>query len=54
MTPEQYKAAMKSWLKELIKWQLANPDKDWLTELCNQTQGAGSGGDHPPLPPPKP
>jgi len=44
-----WKEAMKAWLKEIIKWQQAHPDKDWLTEL--QSESDDDGGDRPPTPP---
>jgi hypothetical protein len=52
---EIWKQAMKAWAKEIVKWQLENPDKYWLTELCKMQQGAvDSGGSNPPPNPPKP
>ena len=48
---QTWKEAMKAWLKALIKWQEAHPDKDWLTEL-NKTES--DGGDRPPDPPKNP
>jgi hypothetical protein len=46
---------MADWGKACGEWQLANPDKDLLTELCAlQTNDADSGGSNPPTPPPKP
>lgn len=53
MTPQEYKKAMVAWAKELAKWQLAHPDRDWKTELLSDvtTQDEGTGGDRPPRPP---
>lgn len=49
-----YKKAMTAWVKEVVKWQLENPDKDWLTELCNIQSSGDDGGSNPPQPPPPP
>lgn len=55
MKPEKvYEKAMVAWVKEIVKWQLRNPDKDWLTELTAVTTADAEGGDRPILPPPKP
>jgi len=47
-----WKEAMKVWLKQIIKWQEANPDKDWLQELG--TADTLDEGSNPPPPPPPP
>ncbi len=49
-----WKEAMKAWLKELIKWQEANPDKDWLWEINNVSTESDEGSNPPPPPPPPP
>lgn len=50
---QTWKAAMKAWLKELIKWQEANSDKNWKDELCKaSTEDEGSNPPPPPPPPP--
>jgi len=56
MTKQEYKKAMVAWAKEVAKWQLDNPTKDWATELFGATsQDDEDGpGTNPPLPPPKP
>ena len=54
MTVEQYKKAMREWCKAITAWQLANPDKNWATELCSVSQQADNGGSNPPPPPPPP
>jgi len=54
MTAQEYKKAMREWCKVITAWQLANPDKNWLTELCNSQPQADSGGSNPPPPPPPP
>jgi len=51
----KWKEAMKAWLKELIKWQEAHPDKDWMWEINNvSTESDDDGGDRPPTPPKNP
>jgi hypothetical protein len=47
-----WKEAMKIWLKQLIKWQEAHPDKNWLQELG--TADTDDEGSNPPPPPPPP
>lgn len=50
---QTWKEAMKAWLKQLIKWQEANPTKNWKDELCKvSTQDEGSNPPPPPPPPP--
>ena len=50
---QTWKEAMKAWLKELIKWQETNPDKNWLDEL-SKTTTEDEGSNPPPPPPPPP
>lgn len=45
---------MEYWCDQIIEWQEANPDKDWLQEMGTADTSAEGGGDHPPLPPIKP
>lgn len=52
MANDIWKEAMKVWLKELIKWQEANPDKNWLDGLCNEVSTQDEGSNPPPPPPP--
>lgn len=52
MTESQYKKAMVEWGKSCAVWQLANPDKDLVTELGNKTESIGSNPPPPPPPPP--
>lgn len=50
-----WKKQMREWLKAIIEWQEANPDKDWLDELNKvQTESDDEGGDRPPTPPKNP
>lgn len=51
MTAKEYRQAMIAWVKEIVRWQLANPDKDWLQEMGTADV---EGGDRPPVPPVKP
>jgi len=51
----EYKKALVVWVKEIADWQIANPDRDWLTELTTVTSDADDGGgSNPPTPPPPP
>lgn len=55
MTNQEYKKAMIAWVKEIVAWQLRNPDKDWATELFGATSSSESeSGDRPITPPIKP
>lgn len=49
---QTWKEAMKVWLKALIKWQEANPTKNWKDEICKEVQTQD--GSNPPPPPPPP
>ena len=51
---QQYKKAMVAWAKEVAKWQIENPTRDWATELFGVTSADDDGGSNPPSPPPKP
>lgn len=58
----QWNKDMIAWVKKLTKWQKAHETIDWLPDLCNETKATvegevtteSHGGEHPPLPPPKP
>ena len=58
MALTDFQKAMVAWAKELSKWIIEHPDRDWLKELCDLKSGEvtaeSSGGDHPPVPPPIP
>jgi len=53
---KDYIKDMVDWAKEVAEWQIANPTKDWATELFGATssvdEDAGPGSN--PLPPPPP
>lgn len=49
---QNWKEAMKAWLKAIIKWQLDNPDKNWKDELCKDVETQDEGSNPPPPPPP--
>lgn len=55
---KDYKKAMLAWAKEIIEWQIANPEKDWLQEMgtadLDDNEGGGSNPKPPPPPPPFP
>lgn len=48
---KKWEIAMKEWLKKIIAWQKANPDKNWLTSMGDAESAEGS---NPPTPPPPP
>jgi len=54
MEKKEYKKAMLAWAKEVAKWQIENPERDWATELFGVVSAEDSGGSNPPQPPPKP
>jgi len=47
-----WKEAMKAWLKELIKWQQENPEKDYRNGICAEVTTQDEGSNPPPPPPP--
>jgi len=50
---KDYGKAMRKWLEEILDWQEANPDKDWLQEMGTaDLEGPGSNPPPPPPPPP--
>jgi hypothetical protein len=52
---KKWKQEMKDWLKKIIEWQEANPDKYWFDELNKvQTEDIDGGGSNPKPPPPPP
>lgn len=54
MTAQEYKKAMVAWAKEIAKWQIQNPDRDWATALFGVETQDGGGSNPPPPPPPPP
>ncbi len=54
MTNAEYKKAMVAWAKEIAKWQIQNPTKNWATELFGVTSSDDGPGTNPPPPPPPP